>query len=129
VAALRTLVLAFLILAGSLGATLLAPAEEAAAAGGCQFVASVQNGTLNGYAVKRGLGFYACDYSGNNISLIVTLYQNGRMVDDTHMSTFSKATSVGTDWFYCYRGYTYQTKLNFGQNGRFGTAWSPIVSC
>ncbi len=131
VAAVRTLVLAFLILAGSLGATLLAPAEEAAAthANTCAATARVQSGTSGGYAIKRGIGSFVCYDAGANSSLYVQLFSNGVRVASAVLGSYNSTGTVATPWVYCGRGYTYQTKVSYMVNGVSTTAWSATSYC
>ena len=127
VAAVRTLVLAFLILAGSLGATLLAPAEEAAAAGPCTVGGGPTRGTSNGYSYVRGIAWADCSYaSPKGQVLTVTLYQN-RYAVTRPQTDWDNWTSLGvsnTSWVACRSGALYQVKITHTFNNATTTHWS-----
>ena len=123
----RTFAMAFLILAGSLGATLLAPAEEAAAAGPCAVSGGPSRSTSNGSYYVRGWAVADCSYaSPTSQALAVTLYQNGYAVTPrgTQWDNWTDWAAINTNWVACRSGALYKVKIVHTFNNATTTHWS-----
>ena len=126
-AAVRTLILAFLVLAGGLGASLLAPAQEAAAAGPCTVISSGSKFASNGYYYVRGSAAVDCSYaSPTGQVLSVTLYRNGYAVAKSNpVFTYDSIIVVRTPREVCRSGALYQVKIVHTFNYAQTVHWSP----
>jgi hypothetical protein len=92
---LRTLVLAFLLLAGTLGTVLASPAQEAAAAGPCWVISNGYKSVSNGYYVVNGAGSTGCNYNVSQ-SIGIYLYANGTLVRSTSSSIYGTGLAART---------------------------------
>jgi hypothetical protein len=117
--------MAFLILAGSLGAVFASPAQEAAAAGPCQVGAVVKYGVSNGSYTVYGRGAAVCTYNVPQ-NMIVRLYVNGSLVREAPYSVLGTtlAGNTGSVWARC--GTSYQVSMTHNVLGFSSTTtWSP----
>ncbi len=131
--AVRPFVLAFLILAGSLGAAVLGPAHDAAAAGPCTVTAKVESARgTNGYLYVFGRGSTQCAHAATQ-SIGVYLYAGGTLVatggGGPAMTAGFWYSNTGTVWARC--GVTYQAATVHAFHGYYNTTtWgSPVRFC
>ncbi len=129
VPAVRTFILAFLILAGSLGAAFAMPAQEAAAAGPCLVGANVKYYASNGSYYMYARGGSACEYAVDQ-SVMVRLYAytnaNGYILARSWRYTrFTQSLVGNTNATLAHCGVWYRAKVEHSVIGYAGTnTWS-----
>ncbi len=135
VPAFRTFVLAFLILAGSLGAAFAMPAQEAAASGPCDVWSAVRYGiSSTGRYYVYGRGVTDCDYRVYQ-AIEVNLYKINSAGTYTLLQssgyeavTNSLARNTSSVWMAC--GVKYRTRVSHIVDGDYITRhWSGFFIC
>jgi len=128
--AVRTLVLAFLIIASGLGAVFASPAQEAAAAGPCNVFSVARYGVSNGYYYIQGGGFNSCSYSLYQ-SIQVDLYAIDSWGNYTRIARASNYATVKAisayNWAWNSCGVRYQVRTTHAVSGAATVHWSDIL--